>query len=190
MAGQISGVGVAYTLTGFVLLWSGVKNATVKDTLQSFLKGKTPTANPTGALTVGVDTSSGSTAAASGTPGSVNLPASAKKGTPAANKVAGQLMAASYGWTGVDWQCLETGWQEESGWNQFAANVPSDPYNHAYGIPQSNPGSKMASAGSDWKTNPITQIKWGLGYIKATYGSPSAVPGWSPNGPTGGYVGY
>jgi hypothetical protein len=99
-------------------------------------------------------------------------------------------MAAAYGWTGVEWQYLESGWQEESGWNQLAANVPSDPYNHAYGIPQANPGSKMASAGSNWKTSAQTQIKWGLGYIKATYGSPSRVPGWSPTGPVSGYVGY
>ena len=42
----------------------------------------------------------------------------------------------------------------------------------AYGIPQALPGSKMASAGADWQTNPATQIKWGLGYIKAIYGDP------------------
>jgi hypothetical protein len=40
------------------------------------------------------------------------------------------------------------------------------------GIPQALPGSKMASAGADWQTNPATQIKWGLGYIKAIYGDP------------------
>ncbi len=99
-------------------------------------------------------------------------------------------MAAAYGWTGDNWLCLKTGWEEESGWNQYAANVPSDPYNHACGIPQANPGTKMASAGSDWKTSPTTQIRWGLAYIKAIYGSPSQVPHWSVNGPTAGYVGY
>ena len=44
----------------------------------------------------------------------------------------------------------------------------------AYGIPQALPGSKMASAGADWQTDPTTQIKWGLGYIKSTYGTPCA----------------
>ena len=42
----------------------------------------------------------------------------------------------------------------------------------AYGLPQALPGSKMASAGADWQTNPATQIRWGLGYIKAIYGDP------------------
>ncbi len=48
----------------------------------------------------------------------------------------------------------------------------------------------MAAAGPDWKTNAATQIKWGLSYIRARYGSPSRVPGWSPSGPLPGYVGY
>ena len=47
-----------------------------------------------------------------------------------------------------------------------------EPASGAYGIPQALPGSKMASAGADWQTNPATQIKWGLGYIKAIYGNP------------------
>jgi hypothetical protein len=63
--------------------------------------------------------------------------------------------------------CLNNIWTRESGWVYNAEN-PSG----AYGIPQALPGSKMASAGSDWLTNPATQIKWGLGYIKSTYGDP------------------
>ena len=59
--------------------------------------------------------------------------------------------------------------QHESGWNEKARNRSSG----AYGIPQAYPGSKMASAGSDWKTNPATQIKWGLDYMNARYGSPA-----------------
>jgi hypothetical protein len=112
-------------------------------------------------------------------------------GTSAQNKNLGKLLAGAYGWAGNDqWPYLESGWQEESGWDQHAANNKSDPYNHAYGIPQANPGTKMASAGGDWKDNPATQIRWGLAYIKATYGSPSRVPGWTPNGPAAGYQGY
>jgi uncharacterized protein YabE (DUF348 family) len=65
-------------------------------------------------------------------------------------------------------RCLVALWNRESGWNTHASN----PYSGAYGIPQALPGSKMASAGADWRTNPRTQIKWGLGYIKGRYGSP------------------
>ena len=59
-------------------------------------------------------------------------------------------------------------WQRESGWNKYASN----PYSGAYGIPQALPGSKMASAGPRWRTNARTQIRWGLRYIRARYGSP------------------
>jgi hypothetical protein len=64
--------------------------------------------------------------------------------------------------------CLVDIWNRESGWRYDAENGASG----AYGIPQSLPGSKMASAGADWQTDPATQIKWGLGYIKNTYGNP------------------
>jgi hypothetical protein len=63
--------------------------------------------------------------------------------------------------------CLLALWNAESGWRYDAENASG-----AYGIPQALPGSKMASAGSDWATNPATQIRWGLGYIKALYGNP------------------
>jgi hypothetical protein len=65
--------------------------------------------------------------------------------------------------------CLGPLWQEESSWRWNAENASG-----AYGIPQALPGSKMASAGPDWLTNPATQIKWGLGYIQSTYGTPCA----------------
>ncbi|WP_405676627.1 MULTISPECIES: transglycosylase SLT domain-containing protein [unclassified Streptomyces] len=56
----------------------------------------------------------------------------------------------------------------ESGWNHTATNASSG----AYGLVQALPASKMASAGADWKTNPATQIKWGLDYMNSRYGSP------------------
>jgi hypothetical protein len=68
------------------------------------------------------------------------------------------------------WGCLLDIWNRESGWNYQAEN----PVSGAYGIPQALPGDKMASAGADWQTDPTTQIKWGLGYIKSVYGSPCA----------------
>lgn len=59
-------------------------------------------------------------------------------------------------------------WDRESSWNVYAAN----PYSGAYGIPQAVPGSKMASAGPNWRTSARTQIRWGLRYIKGRYGKP------------------
>ncbi len=79
-------------------------------------------------------------------------------------------MLPSFGWSTSQFSCLNPLWARESGWNPYASN----PTSGAYGIPQALPGSKMASAGADWQTNPATQIKWGLGYIQATYGSPCA----------------
>ena len=64
--------------------------------------------------------------------------------------------------------CLLPLWNRESGWQWNAEN----PSSGAYGIPQAEPGYKMASAGTDWQTNPITQVKWGLQYISQTYGTP------------------
>jgi hypothetical protein len=75
---------------------------------------------------------------------------------------------------GIDqFPCLNKLWDHESGWNYKATNRSSG----AYGIPQAYPGSKMSSAGADWKTNPATQIKWGLGYIKGRYDTPCGA--WS-----------
>jgi hypothetical protein len=67
----------------------------------------------------------------------------------------------------TQWGCLLNLWNRESGWIYDAENASG-----AYGIPQALPGSKMASAGSDWATNPKTQITWGLGYIRDVYGTP------------------
>jgi hypothetical protein len=64
--------------------------------------------------------------------------------------------------------CLEPLWAKESGWNHLASNGGSG----AYGIPQALPGNKMAAYGDDWKTNPATQVKWGLSYIAGRYGTP------------------
>ncbi len=79
-------------------------------------------------------------------------------------------MAQHYGWGDDQFAALEQLWQRESGWSQNAHN----PSSGAHGIPQSLPGSKMASFGADWATNPQTQIKWGLSYIDSVYGSPAA----------------
>ncbi|MFS1300515.1 lytic transglycosylase domain-containing protein [Streptosporangium longisporum] len=98
---------------------------------------------------------------------------------PTGNRALGKQMLESRGW-GDQWGCLEKLWMKESGWNERAMNTSSG----AYGIPQSLPGHKMASAGSDWQTNAATQIEWGLTYIKGRYGTPcgawahSQAKGW------------
>jgi Spy/CpxP family protein refolding chaperone len=88
---------------------------------------------------------------------------------PAAAQATAKSMLASYGWnTSSQWSCLLSLWNRESGWVYDAENTASG----AYGIPQALPASKMASAGSDYLTNPATQIKWGFGYIQGRYGTP------------------
>ncbi|MEU6758797.1 transglycosylase SLT domain-containing protein [Streptomyces sp. NPDC046685] len=67
-------------------------------------------------------------------------------------------------------QCFSNIINQESTWNYKAVNSSSG----AYGLVQALPGSKMASAGADWRTNPATQIKWGLNYMEDRYGSPCA----------------
>jgi len=86
-----------------------------------------------------------------------------------------RAMLGDFGWGEGQFGCLDSLWMKESGWSTSASNSSSG----AYGIPQSLPGSKMSSAGSDWQSNPATQIKWGLGYIQERYGSPCAAWGHS-----------
>jgi hypothetical protein len=83
---------------------------------------------------------------------------------------------------GIDqFPCLEKLWDHESGWNHKAENKGSG----AYGIPQALPGSKMGSSGPDWRNNPATQIKWGLGYVRGRYKSPCGA--WSHFQSAGNY---
>lgn len=90
-------------------------------------------------------------------------------------------MVMGRGWGDDQFGCLSALWQRESGWRVNAHNRSSG----AYGIPQSLPGNKMASAGADWETNPATQISWGLGYITARYGTPCGA--WEKSQRSGWY---
>jgi len=90
-------------------------------------------------------------------------------GSVSGNKAYAKLwIKQKYGWDDKQFSCLETLWFKESNWNHKATNSTSG----AYGIPQSLPGNKMASFGSDWRTNPATQIKWGANYIQDRYDTP------------------
>jgi hypothetical protein len=93
----------------------------------------------------------------------------AQMSTASSNVALGQRMAAAAGWTGAQWSCLDALWTRESGWQTQVWNTAGS---GAYGIPQSLPASKMAAAGADYMTDPATQIRWGLGDIATTYGTP------------------
>lgn len=95
-------------------------------------------------------------------------------GAKADPKAAARVLMSDHGWSGdAQYDCLVNLWNGESGWKWAAQNGASG----AYGIPQSLPASKMAQFGSDYRTNPITQMKWGLWFIESSYGSPCAA--WS-----------
>jgi hypothetical protein len=86
---------------------------------------------------------------------------------PGSAKDIARKKVAARGWSTSEFDCLVKLWDKESGWRVDASN-PSG----AYGIPQAKPGDKMAANGADWKTNPATQIEWGLDYITDRYGTP------------------
>lgn len=95
--------------------------------------------------------------------------AEGKTGTRSGNKKFAKLyINQEFGWGEKQFACLETLWFRESNWNHKATN----PTSGAYGIPQSLPGRKMATFGDDWRTNPVTQIKWGADYIEDRYDTP------------------
>lgn len=89
------------------------------------------------------------------------------------NRAVGCKVLLAWGFGLDQMPCLDRLWTKESGWSTSSTNKSSG----AYGIPQALPGSKMSKYGADWQTNPETQIKWGLDYIKGRYGSPCGA--WS-----------
>ena len=92
------------------------------------------------------------------------VPADIDRGS---NRALGYQLMLEFGFPADQWGYLDALWHRESGWNHLAENRSSG----AYGIPQSLPGTKMAVVGPDWRTNPETQIRWGLAYIAARYGN-------------------
>ncbi|WP_245534387.1 ubiquitin-like domain-containing protein [Xylanimonas cellulosilytica] len=87
---------------------------------------------------------------------------------PGSARATARALLAERGWGDDQFVCLDKLWTKESNWRVNAENSSSG----AYGIPQALPGTKMASVGEDWRTNPVTQITWGLGYIAGRYGTP------------------
>ena len=87
-----------------------------------------------------------------------------------AKRFAKEMMATEYGWGEGQYKCLNRLWTKESNWNYQARN----PRSGAHGIAQALPASKMEKVGTDWRTNPITQIQWGLLYVSERYDTPCA----------------
>ena len=85
-----------------------------------------------------------------------------------AKSVAQEIAKEKYGWGSYQFSCLNTLWTKESHWNYRARN----PRTGAHGIPQALPATKMEIIGTDWRTNPVTQITWGLHYIDVRYETP------------------
>jgi hypothetical protein len=88
-------------------------------------------------------------------------------------EIARQIMANKYSWGSDQFACYNSIIMRESKWIVSADN----PHSSAYGIPQALPGKKMAAFGADWRTNPATQIRWGLDYVHDRYGTPCGA--WS-----------
>ena len=85
-----------------------------------------------------------------------------------AKKVAKSILLNEYGFSEKEYKCLNRLWTKESHWNYKARNKISG----AHGIPQALPASKMNVISTDWRTNPVTQIRWGLRYISIRYETP------------------
>lgn len=85
-----------------------------------------------------------------------------------AKKVAKSILLNEYGFSEKEYKCLNRLWTKESNWNYKARNKNSG----AHGIPQALPASKMNVISTDWRTNPVTQIRWGLRYISIRYETP------------------
>lgn len=91
-----------------------------------------------------------------------------RAGSPEGNRSFARKKMSKWGWDEKQFECLVNLWERESNWNHEADN----PKSSAFGIPQALPGERMSEIGEDWRTNPETQIKWGLKYISGRYSTP------------------
>ena len=161
-----------------VTVASGVVTTADRDSYGVTVPPPPPPPEPEPVVEETADASAASTgtgaAAAAKKPSTGSAPVAGTPDPGSAKAVAADLVAAR-GWGSDQYDCLVSLWNKESGWNVYAANRSSG----AYGIPQALPGSKMASVGADWQTNPATQITWGLNYIQGRYGNPCGAWGHS-----------
>lgn len=159
-AGSLSGLGSAGAQARAANVTTVTRDAGPAGAL-SPTTGVTPTPAITGAhLTIVIRHGSAARPTA-------RLDAAATAAARAARQTA-RNMLGRFGWGARQFTPLDKLWNRESSWNKYAYN----PSSGAYGIPQAVPGSKMASAGTNWRSNATTQIRWGLRYIKSRYGYP------------------
>jgi hypothetical protein len=155
------GTAVAYAATGGIILYSGVRGATITDTLKAVLAGNLKVTQ-TQPITQTIPASANANV----------IPGSNTGGTPAKNKALAKQIAASMGltsWTtGPIWDAWDKLYTRESKWDETAEN----PSSGAYGIPQALPPTKMPIAAQKPQSDPATQIRWSIGDIQARYGNP------------------
>lgn len=159
---------------------TGEQAALVRDQIVVHTPTPTPTPTPEPVVAAESGGGSGSGSSSAGSAPSIAIPRAAAPNPGSAQAVARDMVRAR-GWGDDQYSCLYNLWQRESNWNVYAQNRSSG----AYGIPQALPGSKMATAGGDWQTNPVTQISWGLGYIAGRYGTPCGA--WAHSESVGWY---
>jgi hypothetical protein len=178
-------IGVFLLLIGVGFLYSGVVSINPISTMRAIVSKPSDATNIINSAVAAAkelkpSTATGAQLDAPSTVGS-DIPVATGDNTPASAKTYAQGLFSSFGWSADQFQYLDKLWTRESNWNYQALNKSSG----AYGIPQALPGTKMMSAGSDWKTNANTQVRWGLEYIKGRYGTPEQA--WQHSQDTGWY---
>jgi hypothetical protein len=191
MAGQVNGVALGSVAVGGILVWSGIRNASITTSLRDLVTGKQPSPN-TGANAISGNVSVPATTGTGASTGSIfggTLPIGdlgASSGTAASNQAIGRLLAAPYGWsTGAQWNALVALWNRESGWSNTAENSTSGAYGIAQALGHGPTNQYPAGPANPPTSSASAQISWGLSYIKSTYGSP--VNAWAHENSAGWY---
>lgn len=176
----VNGLAVAATAGGAVLVWSGLKGASVTNSLKSLVSGQQPSGTAANPVSLASFTS-GTTAPPAGSTAAGDT--SAHSASAKTNQATARLLAAPYGWsTGTQWADLVSLWNQESGWSNTAKN----PSSGAYGIAQALPPTKYPASGQEsGGSHASAQISWGLAYIKSRYGSPAGA--WAHEQSAGWY---
>lgn len=176
----VNGMAIAATAGGALLIWSGIKGASVTSSLKDLISGQQPSGSAANAVSL-VDYTGGTSASSSGSPGS-NAP---NPGSVKGNVALGKMMAAAHGWTGQQWNDLYALWQRESGWSNTAKNPSSGAYGIAQALGHGPTNQYPAGPANPPTSSAAAQIAWGLSYIKQRYGSPSAA--WAHETSAGWY---
>src|SRR4051812_28605956 len=85
-------------------------------------------------------------------------------GSPACNKALAYTMAFAAFHDTAQANCLVAIIDQHEN-NSWLPEVPGQTIDGPWGLPQADPGWKMNDAGTDWQTNPATQLRWMIGYV-------------------------